>query len=257
MITYLSSVMPSCGHQHLTGDVQAYVLKKLAGYDIVLMGTTHRQPAILGLMARLAPRLRDAGVTHLALEISSDQQTQLDRFLATGAGLESIRLHSAIDCPAYRQLLSQLQRLKPDQRPRVAAIDLPLASYGGPFSRDEYMATSLASIVQSHPKTRILAMLGSLHVLRKLQWTGRMAGGHPAIRTCLSRWRPDLRIFSIVNIVQGAAQACDFSSRLGPLPGMVAMDVDTCFKGWHLGITSCLALQPSEPYELVDGVIVH
>jgi Haem-binding uptake, Tiki superfamily, ChaN len=257
MITYLSSVMPCCGHQHLTADVQTYVMGKLAGHDVVLMGTTHRQPAILGMMAQLAPRLHDAQVTHLALEISSDQQARLDRFLATGKRLEAIRLHDAIDCPAYRRLLSLLQRLKPDQRPKVVAIDLPRAQYAGTVSRNEYMATSLVAILRSQPKARILAMLGSLHVLRKLQWAGRLTGRHPAIRTYLSRWRPDLRIFTIVNIVQGTAQACDFSTRLGPLPGMVAVDVGTCFNGWHLGIAACLALQPAEPHELVDGVIVH
>ena len=51
-------------------DVQTYVMEKLSGHDIVFMGTTHRQPSILGLMAGLAPQLQKAGVTHLALEIS-------------------------------------------------------------------------------------------------------------------------------------------------------------------------------------------
>jgi hypothetical protein len=257
MIAYLSSVMPCSGHEHFTGDIQAYILNKLADHDIVLMGTTHRQPAILDLTARLAPRFSDRGVTHLALEISSDQQARLDRFMDTGAGLSMIRIPSAIDCPTYRRLLAALQRLGPDRRPRVIAIDLPKASYGGKISRDEYMATVLAMTMQSHPRAKILAMLGSLHVLRRLQWANRITAGHPAIRTCLSRWRPDLRIFSMVHIVHDPSQDCDFSRRLGPLPGMVAMDLDACFNGWRLGITSCLALQPSQPWELVDGVIVH
>lgn len=257
MIASLSSVIPCSGHEHFTGDVQSYILNKLAGHDIVLMGTTHRQPAILGLMARLAPRFRDVGVSHLALEISSDQQARLDRFLDTGTGLASIRIPSAIDCPAYRLLLRTLQRIEPGRRPRVIAVDLPLASYDGKISRDEYMATVLTMTMQEHPHARILAMLGSLHVLRKLRWVDRITAGHPAIRTCLSRWRPDLQVFSIVHIIRGSMRNCDFSRRLGPLPGMMAMDVDACFSGWRLGITACLALEPSQPYELVDGVIVH
>jgi hypothetical protein len=257
MVAYLSFVMPCSGHEHFTGDVQSYLLNKLAGHDIVLMGTTHRQPAILELMAQLAPRIRHAGATHLALEISNDQQALVDRFLDTGEGLASIRIPSAIDCPAYRQLLCALHRIGPGQRPKVIAIDLPLASYDGKISRDEYMATVLTATLQNHPESRILAMLGSLHVLRQLRWVNRISAGHPAIRTCLSRWRPDLRIFSIVHVIHGIAQDCDFSRRLGPLPGMVATDVDACFNGWRLGVTACLALQPSQPYELVDGVIVH
>ena len=257
MIAYLSTVMPCSGHAHFTGDVQSYILSKLAGHDIVLMGTTHRQPAILDLTADLASRFREAGVTHLALEISSDQQFRLDRFLDTGTGLATIRIPSAIDCPAYRRMLGTLHRMGPDRRPSVIAIDLPRASYAGKISRNEHMATVLAMTFQSHPRAKILAMLGSLHVLRQLRWANRTSARYPAIRTCLSRWRPDLRIFSMVHIVHDPSQDCDFSRRLGPLPGMVAMDLDACFNGWRLGVTACLALLPSQPWELVDGVIVH
>ncbi len=257
MMTYLSSVLPCSGHDHLTGDVQAYVMEKLAGHDVVFMGTTHRQAPILELMVRMVPEFHKVGVTHLALEIASDQQERLDRFLDTGAGMESIKLHDAIECPAYRRLLTALQRLSPQHRPRVIAIDLPEVSYGGPICRDEYMAMTLVATLQSHPKAKILAMLGSLHVLRNLRWQDRVVGGRQAVRTYLSRWRSDLNIFSVVNIIGRAAKVCDFSRRLGPLPGMVALDVDSCFNGWRLGITACLALRPAQPYELVDGVIVH
>ncbi len=257
MMGYLSSVMPCSGHAHLTGDVQAYVMEKLAGHDIVFMGTTHKQASILELMVRMVPEFEKAGVTHLALEITSDQQERLDRFLDTGTGLESIKLHEAIECTAYRRLLSALQRLGPNQHPRVIAIDLPEVAYGGPISRDEFMAMTLAATLQSHPEAKILAMLGSLHVLRNLRWQDRVVGGHQAVRTYLSRWRPDLNIFSMVNIIGKTAEVCDFGRRLGPLPGMVALDVDSRYKGWRLGITACLALRPAQPYELVDGVIVH
>lgn len=257
MITYLVTVMPCSGHEHFTGDVQSYILSKLDAHDIVLMGTTHRQPAILELAARLAPLFTKMGVTHLALEIASDQQPYLDRFLDTGAGLASIRIPSVIDCPAYRRMLEALQRLGPGHRPRVIAIDLPRSLYAGQISRDEHMAALLAKTLQDHPRTKILAMLGSVHVLRQLRWTNRITAGHPAIRTCLARWRPELRIFSMVHVIPDVSQDCDFSRRLGPLQGMVAMDIDACFNGWRLGIAACLALQPSQPWELVDGVIVH
>jgi len=257
MMAFLSTGTPCSGHENLFGDVQAYVIEKLAGHDVVLMGTTHKQAPILELMVRMLPEFQKAGVTHLALEIASDQQEPLDRFLDTGTGLESINLHAAIECPAYRRLLSALQRLGPHQRPRVIAIDLPEDSYGGSICRDEYMAMALVAALQSHPHAKIMAMLGSLHVLRNLRWQDRVVGGRQAVRTYLSRWRSDLNIFSMVNIIGRTAEACDFSRRLGPLPGMVALDVDSSFNGWRLGITACLALRPAQPSELVDGVIVH
>lgn len=249
--------MPCIGHVHQVGDARTYVIEKLRGNDIVFMGTTHRQPAILGLMGRLAPLLSEAGVTHLALEISSDQQERLDHFMTSGSGLKRIRLPGAIDCQAYRRLLAELHRLGPRRRPRVIAVDLPESAYAGPDTRDEHMARVLLETLQAVPGSKILAVLGSLHVLHRLHWKGRIAGGRQAVRTYLSGWRPDLRLFSVVHLIGGAAGASDFSRRFGPLAGMVALDVDACFKGWRLGITDCLAVRPAQPYDLVDGVIVH
>ena len=64
-------------------------------------------------------------------------------------------------------------------------------------------------------------------------------------------------MFSLVHIVDQMGSDCDFSRRLAPLKGTVAFDLDQRFKGWRLGMTACMALVPSPPYKLVDGVIVY
>jgi hypothetical protein len=56
---------------------QAYMRHQLSRNDLVLFGTTHKQPPILCLITDLLPELTLLGVTHLALEISSDQQARL------------------------------------------------------------------------------------------------------------------------------------------------------------------------------------
>jgi hypothetical protein len=242
-------------------DAAAYILGKLVDHDIVFIGTVHQQPRILRLMADVLPRLKENGVTHLALEIASDQQGRIDRFMRTGYGLDGIRLHPAIDCPGYRHLLRVLRQLDPERRPRIVAIDLPLSQYDGAMSRNEYMAIRLASIVQSHDQSqcgvKILSMLGGSHVLRKLNWQNRLFKGRAAIRTYLEQWHPELRMFSLMLIVDQMAKDCDFSRRLSVLKGTVALDLDHRFKGWRMGVTACMALAPSQPYELVDGVIVY
>ena len=257
MLGCFSTVLPCRGHERFNADIQAYVLSKFRTHAVVFMGTTHKQPAILKVVAGLVPRLRGAGITHLALEISSDQQAYLDQFLATGAAMERIALHAAVDCPAYRDLLQALARLAPGRRPRVRAIDLPEERYNGSVSRDEYMADRLDATLRRHPDAKILAVLGSLHVLRKLRWTRPSAQRHQAIRTYLARKRPELKIFSMVHLFGTAAGTCACVHRLEPMPAMVALDVDACAEGWHLGITDCLAVRPSRPDELVDGVILH
>jgi len=35
------------------------------------------------------------------------------------------------------------------------------------------------------------------------------------------------------------------------------MDCADSVKGWQLGLTSAIEIKPTEPYELVDGVIVY
>ncbi len=238
-------------------SAQRYVLEKLRRHDALFMGTTHQQPEIPAFMAALLPHLRSVGVTHLALEIAADQQTHLDHFLTTGRGLETIQLHPSIDFPGYRQLLQALADLPPDLRPEVKALDLPPDAYDGPLDRDAYIAAGLLEIFQARPDAKILVELGSLHVLRKLPWAQRLAQRPEAIRTRLQTTRPDLRLFSIVQIVGHTEPHCDFGRYYGPLPGIAALDLDARFADWHLGLTRCIALQPTPPHELAEGVLVY
>ena len=48
---------------HTAAPAKVYVLEKLRNHDIVFMGTTHRQPLILALLAELLPHLHVKGWT--------------------------------------------------------------------------------------------------------------------------------------------------------------------------------------------------
>ncbi len=238
-------------------SAQAYILDKLHTHDIVFLGTTHKQPAILACIADLLPLLHAAGVTHLGLEIGADQQKRIDHYLTSGKGLADISLPAAIDCLPYRQLFKVLCSLPESSRPRVIAIDLPPARYGNGISRDEWMARTIGDSLAAHPQAKALMVLGSLHVLRKLEWQGRLTDQHAAIRTYLEQQQPELRMFSIVNIVSAKEPRCDFGRLLGPGPESTAVDLDARFEGWTLGLTRCIAIKPAPARELVDGVIVY
>ncbi len=257
MMVQISAQPQSIAQPLPVSEAGVYILDKLAVHDIVFAGTVHQQPAILQLMAQLLPHLKGNGVTHLALEIAGDQQVKIDHFMRTGKGLECIQLHKAIDCPDYRRLFHVLRALDSDHRPRVVAIDLPIARYAGDMTRNEHMALRLSSILGAQPKAKILSMLGGSHVLRKLKWQNRILRGRAAIRTYLEKWRPGLRMFSLLHVVDQETSECDFSRRLAPLNGPLALDLDQRFNGWRLGVTACMALSPSQPHELVEGVIIY
>jgi len=63
--------------------------------------------------------------------------------------------------------------------------------------------------------------------------------------------------FSIGQLIDENPEGCDFTRRFGNMNGSVAMDCADSLKGWQLGLTSAIAIKPTEPYELVDGVIVY
>jgi hypothetical protein len=249
---------PVAGQVPKTHRALPYILEKLRSHQIVLMGTIHQQPQILELAAQVLPQIAAAGVTHLAVEVSRDQQGNIDRFIQHGTGLMEIGLHPSIDCTQYRRLFTIVRNLPPDQRPHIVAIDLPPSQYSGPVGRDAYMADALSDMFQSRTDGKVLVILGGLHVLKKLDWLPRITDRQPSIRSLLEERLPALKIFSMVHLVgDGKDNSNDIRSLVNPEQGAAAMDLDGRMAGWRLGLTDCLAVKPSHAHELVDGVIVH
>lgn len=241
-----------------THEALPYVLEKLRSHQIVLMGTIHQKPQILELTAQLLPLIRAVGVTHLAIEVSSDQQSNIDRYIQNGSGLMDIRLHHSIDCAQYRRLFTTVRDLPSHQRPHIVAIDLPPSQYRGPIGRDAYMANALSDMFQPRNDRKVLVILGSLHVLKKLDWLPRITDRQPSIRSLLEQRLPTLKIFSLVHLIRNGTDAVgDIRNLVDPEQGAAAMDLDERITGWRLGLTDCLAVKPSQAHELVDGVIVH
>jgi hypothetical protein len=239
------------------GSAKGYVLNHLATHNIVFMGTTHKQPHILGFIAELLPSLSPNGVTHLAMEISVDQQNRIDRFMQTGTGLAALDLHAAIDCIQYRELFMILKALDCQQRPVIMAIDLPPALYGSGFTRDQWMAKKLSAIFSDQPEAKVLVILGTLHVLRKLHWKNPEVHHNSTLRTELEQMRPNLKMHTIVNIVRGRNNNCDFTRNLAPFSKPMALNVDERFAGWQLGLNRFIAVRPAHPHELTDGIIMY
>ncbi len=258
IMSLLIAGSPAAGQDFETRKALPYVIEKLRSHQIVLMGTIHQKPQILELTAQLLPLVKPAGVTHLALEVSSDQQANIERFIQHGTGQADIRLHHSIDCWQYRRLFTIIRKLPPDQRPHVVAIDLPPSQYDGSIGRDAYMADALSDMFQVRADRKVLAIMGSLHVLKMLDWLPRITDRRPSIRSLLEQRMPSVKIFSLVHLISDDADASnDIRNLVYPIHGAEALDLDERITGWRLGLTDCLAVRPRQAYELVDGVIVH
>jgi len=231
-----------------------YIHSKLQQNDIVFLGTTHKKPEILGFIAALIPTLGKYRVSHVGLEIPSDQQEKIDVFMKTGNGLDDIKLHNQIDSPEYRH---PFQVFRTSGGPIPVAIDLPSSMYNGTVSRDEWMARSLLIVLNRNPSAKILVIVGSLHTLKKLEWGKDVPDKHLSIREYISRERPSTRMWSVGQMIDGNPNECDFTREFSSLPGAVALDLDDRYRGWQMGLTSSIAIVPAECFDLVDGVIVY
>ncbi|MDB4303392.1 hypothetical protein N9934_01195 [Desulfosarcina sp.] len=231
-----------------------YLRSKLQKNDIVFLGTTHKKPEILSFIAALIPSMKGLGVSHIGLEIPSDQQEKINAFMLTGKGLDEIQFHAQIDCPEYRHLFEVLRK---SGGPTPVAIDSPYSVHGGDISRDEWMARSVLAVFETEPAAKMLVIVGSLHTLKKLEWEDQVPTKHLAIREYIQRKRPDTKMWSVGQMIHGNPNQCDFTKRFSSLPGAVALDLDDRYRGWQMGMTANIALVPAECIELVDGLIVY
>ena len=241
----------------LNHNPKSYVLSKLKTHDIVFLGTRHKQPAVLNFISELITALHNSGVTHIGLEITSDQQNKINNFLNKGAGVSDISIHPQIDCPEYRNLFNILKNLKPTKRPAPIALDLPKSRYQENINRDEWMARSIATIFRKNPNSKMLIITGNNHILKKLDWQDHVPNPHRSVREYLSEKRSSLRFFSIGQIIRDSVYECDFREGFGSLDRAVAVVLDERFAGWMMGILQSVAIKPAEVWELLDGVIVY
>ena len=238
-------------------DPRGFVFSKLRSHDLVLLGTTHGQTAILRFISDIALQLPEAGVTYLGLEIASDQQHRIDRFMASGCGLDDIQVPAPVDCPEYRMLLRMLQERNPSQVPALIALDLPLSKFGERTNRDEWMASRIAGVFRKDPKAKMLVVPGSFHVLKEMRWQDHVPNKKKSVYGYLRRLAPEINAFSIAQLIDEDPAECDFTRQFGAIEGAVALDCDERFSGWRMGLQFDIAIKPSDACQLVDGIIVY
>ena len=241
----------------IQSDPRNYVIEKLKSNDIVFLGMTHRRPQLLEFVVGLTPYLQEAGVTHIGLEIPSEQQCAIDRFLETGHSLEQILLHAQIECAAYRSLLRAIRRFEKERRPEVVALDIPTTPlHSINMNRDEWMAHSIEKLFV-RPGVKVFVVVGNLHVIKNIEWEDGVLDPHGFIPSYLSNLKPQLRLFSIGQCIDELPSQCDFTKTFSHLEDAVAVDCEERFSAWKIGILSAVAAEPTGVCDMFDGVIVY
>jgi hypothetical protein len=148
---------------------------------ILLLGEIHGTNEIPDFVATLACLAVERGPVTVGLEIPSDEQARIDRYLAS-AGDQPARA-SLIASPFWKSdmqdgrgsvamaaLLERLRRLASTTgRVRVVAYDQGLGDVGG---RDEAMAAHLIDDHERHQRELLIVLSGNVHnrVVRGTSW---------------------------------------------------------------------------------------
>ena len=175
-----------------------FVEAALARHRIVFLGDIHPLAEPKLLVARLIrEQAPGAAIDLLALEVASEQQEYIDRYLSStpedttilldhphtlrshwGASAEYLDIYHAV---------YQWNRAHPDHPVHVLAADLrgwpisPLTEHmatGGFVNRDVWMAAAFRKVLDQHPDWRTLIFMGGYHGLKVVGGEVRLGRAH-------------------------------------------------------------------------------
>ena len=165
---------------HLTG-AQNRIVEGLEPHSITIIGERHKRPESIQFFREVISRyLQQDKCLTVALEIASDQQVTLDEIVEGKKAVADIEIPPMVDHPSYRSLIDDLVTMKR----RGSCLKL-IAIDGGlelNVNRDEWMAERLAKQISQAP---ILALLGNLHTLKRVDWHTSMSKAFPYVAEIL------------------------------------------------------------------------
>lgn len=167
--------------------------------SILMVGETHGREASYDFFLHLIDKAqtRHHCIT-VALEIFANEQVDLHRFLTGNASLDEVRLSHVMDNPPYRRFLERLAGKVRSGCVSALTVDAPPSMTG----RDKYLARRLTAL--AHHDTFTLALLGSLHVLGRLDWRHKpdtvdqpaaywLRQNRVSLFTVIQNWHPGCR----------------------------------------------------------------
>lgn len=163
-----------------------FVQSALARHQVVFLGDIHPLAAPKLLVARLIrEQAPDATIDLLALEVASEQQDAIDRYLASAPEDTTILLDSPRTLRSHWGVSAEYLGIyravygwnaaHPERPVRILAADIrgwpisPLTEHmatGGFANRDVWMAAAFRRVLDAHPDWRILAFMGGYHGLK-------------------------------------------------------------------------------------------
>lgn len=151
------------------------VVQRMVPNSITLIGESHQRPQSAQFFKSLVDNyLQQNQCLTVALEIASSQQPMIDEVMQGRAVVSAVKIAPMIDHPPFRALIDGLANM----RGNGACLELIAIDAGieEDTSRDEWMAAKLVAQVSQTP---VLALLGNLHTLKKVDWHRAVTNASP------------------------------------------------------------------------------
>jgi len=208
-------------------------------HHITIIGEIHHHPdSTAWFLKTVSEYVEGNKCLNVALEVSSEQQDNINKAMNEDAPVSAIRISSIIDHTGYSSMLSGFSRLiTAGNCFKVYAIDAPLKVHE---SRDEWMLKRIKELDDESIPWAIL--VGSLHALKQLNWYPK-AHGKPFLAELLQGDGYD--VFSIIQ--SWPDKECPERS------GKYVSDVREPLK--HL-LEPVAAYAPALPKNAIDAAIV-
>jgi uncharacterized iron-regulated protein len=226
---------------HSTG-AQNRIVEGLEPHTITIIGERHKRPESIQFFRELiSSYLQQGGCLTIALEIASDQQTTLDEIVEGRMAVADIDIPPMVNHPPYRSLIDDLATMKR----RGTCLNL-IAIDGGELNvnRDEWMAERLANLVSQAP---VLALLGNLHTLKRVDWHPSMSKASPYVAEILASQGYRIKTYPQIWL----DKECNIQN------GMVSFDEQETVRLINHNLISLLNASKYEAVnDIVDGVII-
>ena len=141
-------------------DPADMAVELIKNHRVLGMGEYHEADShhrAVGIQA--IARLKEAGATHLAVEMPSDLKPLYEQFEKTGELPEGM-LTGYWNTKDFRELVTEARKAGL----KVVPVDLPRPWEGKWHKRDPHMAQLVGDILDSDPKNKVVLWLGSAHL---------------------------------------------------------------------------------------------
>lgn len=219
------------------------ILDGIKSHSITIIGETHKRPESFQLFQSIInDYLQKNKCLTVALEIASNQQSTIDQVIQGNAKVSDIEVAPPIDHPDFRILIENLVNLqRSNDCFKLIAVDADIKLK---TDRDEWMADRFTEVIGKIP---IIALLGSLHSLKKVDWNPEIGKESPYVAEILIEKGYDARTYPQI----WNDRVCSTHNRL------IRADTSEATELVASSLFTVLnATKPTNVSNIVDGIIL-